>query len=381
MKILGFYQDHIKQKLSPSQVVTLQILLYLISVYKTVQISKLTNLFPLPIQLESKRKHIQRFLTIKELSLPLFWFPLVKVMVENLFNFPSELVLILDRTQWQNTNILMISLAWKKRALPINWKILTHKGASNLAEQKAVIRPVLRLLKSQKIILTADREFHSIFLSHWLKKYQKQDVYFVLRQKKSTMIKRGRKYCKLSELPANVGECKLFLNQKITKILRVGTYNLLLYKKQKYRDKSVSEKWYISTNLSSPGQIKKIYSQRMGIEAMFKDYKTGGYNLESAKANETRLNNLILLIAISYTISSFKGQEIKNKGIQKYISRTNEKGRKERRHSSFFVGLSRIYWAINDDFIWELVEILMRLNPHKLLYYYRGIKAMNTVVN
>ena len=46
----------------------------------------------------------------------------------------------------------------------------------------------------------------------------------------------------------------------------------------------------------------------MAIEAMFKDYKTGGYNLESAKANETRLNNLILLIAISYTVSSFKGQ-------------------------------------------------------------------------
>ena len=36
-----------------------------------------------------------------------------------------------------------------------------------------------------------------------------------------------------------------------------------------------------------------------------KDYKNGGYNLESAKANETRLNNLILLIAISYTISFF----------------------------------------------------------------------------
>jgi hypothetical protein len=46
-----------------------------------------------------------------------------------------------------------------------------------------------------------------------------------------------------------------------------------------------------------------------------------------AKANETRLNNLILLIAISYRISSFQ----------------------ERKHSSFFVGLSMIYWAINDD--------------------------------
>ena len=72
--------------------------------------------------------------------------------------------------------------------------------------------------------------------------------------------------------------------------------------------------------------------------------------LVSAKANETRLNNLILLIAISYTISSFKVQQIKNKGVQEYISRTNEKGKKERKYSSFFVGLSMIYWAINDDF-------------------------------
>ena len=61
----------------------------------------------------------------------------------------------------------------------------------------------------------------------------------------------------------------------------------------------------------------------MGIEAMFKDYKTGGQNLESGKANETRLNNLILLIAISYTLNSFQGQKIKKKGLQEYISKTN----------------------------------------------------------
>ena len=54
----------------------------------------------------------------------------------------------------------MISLAGKKRTLPIYWKILTHKGATNLTKQKAVIRPIIRLLKGQKIILTADREFY-----------------------------------------------------------------------------------------------------------------------------------------------------------------------------------------------------------------------------
>ena len=46
-----------------------------------------------------------------------------------------------------------------------------------------------------------------------------------------------------------------------------------------------------------------------------------------------------------------------------------------------FVGLSMIYWAINDDFIWELVENLMSQNCHKLIYYQRGLKAMNKVVN
>ena len=54
-------------------------------------------------------------LTLKEFSLPLFWFSLVKKIRENLFSISSELVLILDRTQWQNTNILMISLALKFR--------------------------------------------------------------------------------------------------------------------------------------------------------------------------------------------------------------------------------------------------------------------------
>jgi hypothetical protein len=174
---------------------------------------------------------MQKKLTLKEFSLALFWFPLVKKIIENLFSFSSELVFILDRTQWQDTNILMMSLAWKKRAIRLYWKILTHKGASNLTEQKAVIRPVIRFLKDQKIMMTADREFHSIFLSHWQKKYQKPDVYFVFRQKKSTIIKRGKKYCKLSELKVNLSETKLLLNQKITKILKVRTYNLLLYKK------------------------------------------------------------------------------------------------------------------------------------------------------
>ena len=58
----------------------------------------------------------------------------------------------------------MISVAYNQRVLPIYWHILSHKRASNLTKQKVVIRLVIKLLKGQKIMITGDREFHSIVI-------------------------------------------------------------------------------------------------------------------------------------------------------------------------------------------------------------------------
>jgi hypothetical protein len=55
------------------------------------------------------------------------------------------------------------------------------------------------------------------------------------------------------------------------------------------------EPWYLLTNIESLDEVLKIYRSIMGIEAMFKDCKTGGYNLEGSKANVQGLTNLILL--------------------------------------------------------------------------------------
>jgi len=41
----------------------------------------------------------------------------------------------------------MISLAWRKRAIPLYWKILTHKGASNLTEKKSSNSSSYKIIK------------------------------------------------------------------------------------------------------------------------------------------------------------------------------------------------------------------------------------------
>ncbi|WP_242055113.1 hypothetical protein [Nostoc flagelliforme] len=49
---------------------------------------------------------------------------------------------------------------------------------------------------------------------------------------------------------------------------------------------------------------------------MFKDCKTGGYNLESTYADGKRLIAVILLIAIAYTCAILAGRTSRKMGLQ-----------------------------------------------------------------
>ena len=64
-----------------------------------------------------------------------------------------------------------------------------------------------------------------------------------------------------------------------------------------------------------------------------------------------------------------KDKKLKIKGLKNIYQELIKKEEKKEETVVFFVGLSSICWVINDNVIWELVENLMSLNPHKLLYY------------
>ena len=114
---------------------------------------------------------------------------------------------------------------------------------------------------------------------------------------------------------------------------------------------------------------------------MFRDFKRGGYNLEDTKVTGERLISMILLISIAYTSATIQGQEIKRKGIQKYIGRVKEYGRTERRHSSFYIGLYAQSWVNFIDNCRELVRSLLRLSPNKRKYYQQGERAMRLILS
>lgn len=120
------------------------------------------------------------------MSVVLLWFPLIEEILKRHFKLRVQLIIALDRTQWEENNVLMVSAIYQKRALPIFWVLLGKDGSSNLAEQKKVLRPVIRLLKKYKLVVVGDREFQSIELASWL---QKMNISFVLRQKQNTTFR------------------------------------------------------------------------------------------------------------------------------------------------------------------------------------------------
>ena len=81
------------------------------------------------------------------------------------------------------------------------------------------------------------------------------------------------------------------------------------------------------------------YKQRMGIEEMFRDCKTVGYDLEGTSLKGNRLINIILLMTLAYSSTIFQGTKLKKKQLQKYVSRRKEPKKKYRRRSTFGVGL------------------------------------------
>jgi hypothetical protein len=369
-----FYRTCLQSRLSAAQLLTLEIVVWILQFHKQVRIERLAALFPQPILFESRRRHLQRFLRLPQLSIPLLWFPLIKWIIQTHYKKATRLLVAIDRTQWKQNNLFMVSVIWEKRAWPIYWQFLDKQGSSNLAEQQALLRPVLRLLRSYEIVVIGDREFRIVELANWL---QQRNVYFAFRQKQDNYIQRpGQDYQPLHSLGLAPG-MKLYLTGvKVTKKKGFGSFDIAAYWKRKYRNRVEEQGWYILTNLGSLSAAVDAYKARSGIEAMFKDCKSGGYNLEGSKATIERLTSLVLIIALAYTCASLSGRKIKQLGQQKYVSRLTELGRTVRRHSSFWVGLYGQVWMAGMEFLSDLVSQLMRIKPNKLPFFQRGLRAM-----
>lgn len=372
-----FYHKCISQLLTDRQYATLRITILMLQSYRIIQIEKLASILPIPIKYQSRRRHLQRFLALPQLTTKCIWFPIIKKWLKINQTKKRVCYLAIDRTRWQERNLFVVSLVKNKRGIPLNWMLLDKKGNSNIREQRRLLKSTLRILKGYQVIVIGDREFGNINLADWL---SKQGCQYVLRTKSNKYIQsEGDDYQQLISLGLKPGKSFYLEQVKFTKQPNMARVNIAFYWSKVTKSKSKNEGWYLINNLSSLQQTIKAYKKRMGIEAMFKDCKSGGYNLEKCQGKNERLLSLILLIAIAYTCAIKKGQVIAFQGIKEYVCRLNENFRQDKRHSNFWIGLYGSLWVENFQMCHEWVDQLMILTPNKLPFYQQGMRAKTLI--
>ena len=174
----------------------------------------------------------------------------------------------------------------------------------------------------------------------------------------------------------------LFLNDvKITKAQGFGGFNLACKWKKTYGGFKTKEPWFILTNLGNIEEAISSYQKRFGIEEMFRDLKSGGYNLEGTNLGKERLSKLLIIVAIAHTSGILQGETIKKKGIQKYLVRPKSKRTSKRRHSSFYVGQHLHLWVGLQQIYEKTIQELIQISRHRLKNYVVGKRAIELAIS
>ncbi len=179
---------------------------------------------PIPIVFESRRKKIQRFLSLPIFNIEALWFPIIKNWRAQNFSINQTIYLVIDRTIWERKNLIMISIIYEQRAIPVYFEFLSKLGSSNFTEQVSLISKVLPLFKDYQILILGDREFCSVKLAAWL---TEQEVQFCLRLKKNEFIaKENEDWKELNALGLKPGISLFIQDIKVTKTQKIGGFNI-----------------------------------------------------------------------------------------------------------------------------------------------------------
>ncbi len=226
--------------------------------------------------------------------------------------------------------LLMVSLAYRKRAIPIAWTWIKYvRGHSTGSKQIALLAYVKTLIpRGAAVFLVGDTEFGAVKV---LKQLDKWHWYYVLRQKSDTLVwsQTENQWVPFGSYVQKAGQ-SVWLGKRELSQTHIYPANLLVHWKS-----GEKEPWCLATNLPDLQTALRFYKRRMWIEEMFGDMKKHGFDLECSMLHSfLRLSRLTLAVAFLYVWLVSSGGRTIHQGLRHLVDR------KDRRDLSIFqIGL------------------------------------------
>lgn len=268
---------------------------------RSVQLNLVARKMPIRAQKLSIVKRLARFLDNPAVRVRAWYHPFAHLLLTSAANAGTVQVII-DATKVAfGFRLVMVSLAYRRRSLPIAWTWARgSRGHSTTVTQVKLLAYVQRLLpEDTRVSLVGDCEFGTSLLI--------ENVCFwgwdyALRQPGDNLVMLRGTGCWQRIDALHSGLFTLLKGQPIwigrlllTKASPYPTHLVL------YWQKGEKKPWYLATNLLDARQVLRLYRRRMWIEEMFGDMKKHGFDLEASHLRHfLRLSRLTLAVCLLY---------------------------------------------------------------------------------
>lgn len=245
----------------------------------------------------SQVRKSERWLRNEWIDTETFYIPFVLRVLGKIIEVQKELILIIDGSViGRGCQVLMLSVLWKGKAIPILWKVVqSPKGHFAESDHVALITSlevILSSLPKVRCVVLGDGEYDG---SDWVEKLKRMGVDYVLRTSKDRTFKEAKSEEIFQGKNLSVGEETTFYVPDCQ--LSNGTKtNFIMWHERRFK-----EPIYLITNQDLALMATGYYRKRFKIETLFKDFKSEGFNLDKSKMSQPdRLNRLLIICAIAY---------------------------------------------------------------------------------
>jgi DDE family transposase len=297
------------------------------------QMAKIARAMPLDTSAVAKEQRLRRLLSNERLTQTEHYHPVVQQALHGLAH--QRVQLLIDRVLLRNQhNILVVSVAFRRRSIPLVWRALPHRGSSDLSEQQEMLRTAVSLLPAQvRISVHGDSEFRSQALFGWLRSHGYDAMLGVTGRlwiyESDERVEAGQPLeARVTALPPQTARGRkrkhrispiTYLAQiYVLQDVRNGPVNIIAWWERDADEKVVLHA--VMTNLPATARTKAYGKRRMWIETVFRDWQSGGFHLDDCGIPDTdRVVRLLLVLALAYLWLVSLGRWLVKRGYRRLI--------------------------------------------------------------
>jgi hypothetical protein len=291
----------------------------------------------------SWQRRCGRWLANGRIDVEALYGPLILWAIQQWQNQGHTLYLALDTTMlWNRFCVVVVSVVAHGRAIPLLWQTLEHSSASVSASVAiALLEKADQLLaRFEAITLLADRAFPCDELIAWFKSRPRWS--YVMRLRGDTEIHgtAAPLGCQVRKLQLLRGQCRGFRGVRLWADGSQSANLVIAHP----TGLPVEEPWYLISNRAADLDLVWSYEKRFCCEQLFRDQKSGVFQLASSGLRDPRrIDRLLLVVAIAVLAGSLQGYALSLAGLRRQVDPHWKRGM-----SFLRIGLAALQMAVAD---------------------------------